>query len=146
MVQILTLLLCDASVCTTLGIVHQGWKGLSLSSLGATCVQNSLRQGINLKVFHSLFTSYLCFKASYMQLSICLLTVLFCILSLSDRCKPSSSSVFLGLHLHQPWRKPKEKKAIYFFPNSLVTPDDRTFYCPNSKWKFLEICRFWVHI
>lgn len=39
LVQILMLLLCDASVCTTLGVVHQGWKGLSLSSLGATCVQ-----------------------------------------------------------------------------------------------------------
>lgn len=40
LVQILTLLLCGARVCTTLGIcIMTGWKGLSLSSLGATCVQ-----------------------------------------------------------------------------------------------------------
>lgn len=39
LVQIPTLLLCGASVCTTLGVVHQGWKGLCLGSLGATCVQ-----------------------------------------------------------------------------------------------------------
>lgn len=40
LVQILMLLLCGASVCRTLGVcVMPGWKGLSLSSVGATSVQ-----------------------------------------------------------------------------------------------------------
>lgn len=40
LVQILTLLLCGASVCTTLGVcVMPGWRGLSLGSVGATAVQ-----------------------------------------------------------------------------------------------------------